>query len=1142
MTFQCKETANHAELRSGDWIVTGAGGGGGSKSSSPTEAPNSLRSTASVSMLYLIGEGEVEGCPNGLFRDVYFDDTPIQNADGTFNFKNVILDFRHGTLSQTSIPGFDGIESEFEGSGTLKAALGPATRTIVNPEADAVSIRVATPQMQEFDDKGNIFGSSVWFRIEISANGGAFQVVAEPNINGKTTSGFQRSYTFALPKPATSWQIRLTRLSPDSTTSKVQNDIIWQAFRPIVYSKLRYPMSNLLKVGLNAEDFPNGLPKKVSIREKQSKIKIPSNYNPVTRAYTGVWDGLFNFAYSDNPAWIFYDLLIDDVYGAGSRISADNVDKWELYRIGQYCDELVPDGKGGFEPRFRISCYIDNADKAYNVLNTIASVFRGMLYCEENVIIPVADIPESPVAIYTDANVIQEVDDQGRITKPCFTYSGTARTARHTAVLVEWSDPNDFYKTKPAYYQDDDLVARFGYHELQLIEFGCYSHGQAIRAAKWRIETEKRETEIVSFPVGSEGATERPGRIIQIADKNRAGVRAGGRIISVVNPTLIELDKFPDNIPLGQNTLTLLNLDTGLPESRLLLSRTGNFVTLASPFSFTVQPGYVWAINNQNLPLQSFKVLLATEVSKGTYEISALKYSINKYAAIEQDIEIEDPKISILPSLNETPSPPGAITPTESLYDSGAAGVRAKLYLDFAISPSVGVIRNEIEYRPRRFDGGWTALAAPVEGFFEWLNVPPDTYDFRVRAVNALGLSSEWIYSQFTAQGLAAPPSAPTNFVIGASNLAGTALLQWDKSPDLDVVTGGKFIVKFTASSGVVNWSDGFEVAVISGASTSAQVPLMEGRYLIKSNDSYGVESTDFAIVSSSGLVFAQTNIFANVSESPTFGGSKVGCNVVGSSLQLSTTDFWDGKAGNWDDIPGNWDDQFGAIDWDSITGNWDSVPGFWDGSTGNAPVTPSGIYEFAAPVSLGGVYKCRITPILLSRCVSQSSFWDSFTQDWDSVSGTWDGDIPTGSTAILQIAVSQDNGVSYGAWQNLVLGDYSGSDFKFRLLLSTTDSSVNISVEQLGVIVDMPDRIESGSTTTSASAAVLVNFARAYHPSAVSASKVVVNATIIAPSLGEYVDVSSVTNSGFTLNARNSAGNRIAKQVHWQARGFGIA
>lgn len=1140
MTFLFSQSDEHAEIRSGDWIVTGAGGGG-SKSQTPTEAPNSLRSSASVRVLYLIGEGEVEGCPNGLYRDVLFEDTPIQNADGTFNFKNVLLDFRHGTLAQTAITGFDGIESEFEGGGTVKTSLGPITRTITNSDADAVSLRFATPQMQEVDDKGNIYGSSVWFRIEISANGGAFQVVAEPNISGKTTSGFQRSYTFNLPKPATSWQIRVTRLTPDSTTSKVQNELIWQAFSPIIYTKLRYPLSSLLAITLNAEDFSGGVPKKVSIRLRQAKIKIPSNYNPNTRTYTGIWDGNFLYGFSDNPAWIFYDLLTDDIYGCGSRIEAANVDKWALYSIGQYCDELVPDGKGGFEPRFRISCYIDNADKAYNILNTLASVFRGMIYCEENVITVTADVPDTPVMVYSDANVIQQVDDQGRIVKPCFNYSGSSRTARHSVVLVEWSDPNDLYKTKTAYYQDDEALARYGYRETKIVEFGCYSHGQALRAAKWLVETESRETEVVNFSVGSDGMVARPGQIIQIADKTRAGVRAGGRIISVVNPLLIELDAFPANIPLGQNTLVLMNLDTGLPESRVLLSRTGNFVTLASAFSFTVLPGYVWAISNQNLPLQTFKVLLAKEVGKATYEISATKYSINKYAAIEQGISIDEPVINVLPDINQTPLPPGAVTPTETLYDSGAAGVRSKLYLDFTLSPSVGVVRNEIEYKPRSFDSGWTALAAPVEGFYEWLNVPPDTYNFRIRAVNAIGLASEWVESTFTAQGLSAPPTVPTNFVIGASNSAGTALLQWDKSPDLDVVTGGKFIIKFTAAVGTVSWLDGFEVAIVAGASSSTPVPLMEGRYLIKSVDSYGVESASFAVVDSSGLVFQQSNIFIDVTESPTFSGPKTGCGIIGSALQLSTTDFWDAKAGLWDSITGNWDDQFGQINWDSIAGNWDSVAGFWDGSTGNAPVTPSGIYEFASPVNLGGVYKCRITPKLVSRCVSQSSFWDSNQGLWDSLGGTWDGDVPTGATATLQIAISQD-GTTYGDWQNFVLGDYSGWAFRFRVLLETTDSTINISVEQLGVIVDMPDRIESGSVTTSTSAAVTVNFARAYHPSAATASRVIVTGNIIAASVGDYIDVSSVTNSGFALSVRNSVGTRIAKQVHWMARGFGMA
>jgi hypothetical protein len=268
-----------------------------------------------------------------------------------------------------------------------------------------------------------------------------------------------------------------------------------------------------------------------------------------------------------------------------------------------------------------------------------------------------------------------------------------------------------------------------------------------------------------------------------------------------------------------------MNLDTGLPESRVLLSRTGNFVTLASAFSFTVLPGYVWAISNQNLPLQTFKVLLAKEVGKATYEISATKYSINKYAAIEQGISIDEPVINILPDINQTPLPPGAVTPTETLYDSGAAGVRSKLYLDFTLSPSVGVVRNEIEYKPRSFDSGWTALAAPTEGFYEWLNVPPDTYNFRIRAVNAIGLASAWVESTFTAQGLSAPPTVPTNFVIGASNSAGTALLQWDKSPDLDVVTGGKFIIKFTAAIGVVS--------LAAQASTSATVFKTIGRNMI---------------------------------------------------------------------------------------------------------------------------------------------------------------------------------------------------------------------------------------------------------------------------------------------------------------------
>lgn len=1144
MSTEIQRTEHGAIVR-GDFWAIGSGGGkssgksGGKSGSTPQEDPNSARSRDTASILFLIGEGEIEGFPNNdILRNTFLDEVVIQNPDGTLNFKDVAVEYRPGTQNQDHIAGFTDVEAETQVGVKVSQTLGSIVRTLNDANADAVSIRLMTPQMQTIDEKsGDVRGGRVDFRIEVAIVGQGYRTYVESAFEFKVTSPYARSYRIPLPKPASSWQIRVTRLTADTNSTRISDELYWQSYKSIIEAKLRYPNSALFGIRINAEQFRQ-IPK-VSVRVRGLKFLVPSNYDPIARTYTGVWNRVFQTRYTNNPAWVFYGLLIDDVYGCGKYLDISQVDVDAMYAIAQYCDQLVPDGFGGWEPRFVCNAYVSSQEEAYNLLNTLAGAFRGMIYWAGGRVTAVQDSPANPVRIYTETGVLQETDEQGRITSPPFSYSGTSRKARHTVALVSYSDPNDFYRPKIEYVEDRDGIARHGYRETQVTAFGCTSRGQANRVGRWLLYTERLETETVTFTVGSLGAIARPGEIIQTTDPTRAGsVQWGGRIASATT-TQVTLDRAVTLVSGKTYTLRVYRLDDGTIESRSVTTGAGSQTVLSVSPAFSLLPvtHSEWLLSANDLQPEAWRVLTVVEKAVHQYQITAIEHNASKFNAIDSGYALEVQTISQLPNLLQPPSPPRSVTILESLYGSGAAGIRTKIDINFAASDSPGIDRYQIEYRNLNDPAGYAVLAqaSPANLSYSWENVQPGLYNFRICAINQLGNRSNYVEATKQIAGLQTAPQDVKNFTLTRSG--NQALLRWDRHPDLDVQTGGYFRIKFTTKTASFTWADGLDLPIVSGASSNAIVPLSIGTYMIKAVDSSGNESLNFASVSSSFAVAVGMNAIVSRIEHPAFPGNRINAAVNSGVLQLGSITLFDAQPGLFDSTSGLFDSTQVADTFDSESGLFDSITGFFDNTNAITEIATAGTYEFSSPIDLGSVFVCQISASVSAAIASNRDIFDGRDLLFDSQPGNFDGDNISGATATLQIATSQ-NGTTYSSWSNFTIGEYVGRAFRFQLLLNTTSQNTNILVDQLSVSVDMPDRDEQGAST-STGAIQTIAFARAFW----TGSTPVIGITLIGQANGDYFVLSNITNSSFQIEVFSASGVSFpGRAFNWLARGFGQA
>ncbi|STW43852.1 gp24 [Klebsiella variicola] len=729
--------------------------GGGSKQRTPTEQPDDLQSVAKAKILLALGEGEFAGGLTG--EDIYLDGTPLENADGSQNFSGVSWEFRPGTQAQTYIQGIPGTENEIS-VGAEVSSKTAWTHTFTNTQLSAVRVRLKWPSLMKQEDDGDVVGNTVKYAIDLQTEGGAWQTVLETTVTGKTTSGYERSHRIDLPHAGSTWTLRLRKISPDANSVKVGDVMTLQSYTEVIDAKLRYPNTALLYIEFDSSQFNGSIPQ-ISCEPRGRVIRVPDNYNPETREYTGVWTGGFKWAWTDNPAWIYYDIVIADRFGLGNRLSSANISKWTLYQIAQYCDQLVPDGRGGdgMEPRYTCNVYVQERNDAYTVLRDFAAIFRGMTCWNGEQIVVQADMPRDVDFTYTRANIVG---------KP--RYSSSSSQVRYTNALVSWSDPDNAYADamEPAFIPE--LVSRYSFNQLEMTAIGCTRQSEAHRKGLWGILTNNKDR-MVEIDVGLDGRIPQPGYIIALADELLAGRVNGGRI-SAVNGRVITLDRDVDAKP---GDRLQLNLPSGISQSRTIQAVNGRRqITVTTPYSETPERECVWAIESDDLFLQQYRVTGVKENNDATLTITGVAHDPDKFPRIDTGAIIDQRPVSVLPAGNQSP-PDDIVITSRSVVNQGISVETMQVNWS-AVS---GAIAYEAQWR--RNDGNWINVPRSSTTSFEVSGIYAGRYLVRVRAINAAEISSGWAYSEEkTLTGKVGEPLAP--LALATRSLVHGVLVSWE--------------------------------------------------------------------------------------------------------------------------------------------------------------------------------------------------------------------------------------------------------------------------------------------------------------------------------------------------------------------------
>lgn len=730
------------QLIQGATLIQGRKGGGGS-AHTPVEEPDDLLSVAKLKMLLAISEGEIQGELTA--QQIYLNDTPLANDNGSYNFTGVKWEFRTGTQDQSYIQGLPEIDNELSIGVQVKAA-SPWVRQFTDLNLDAVRVKLSLPVQYAYKDNGDMVGTVTRYAIDLSVDGGVWKTVVNGTFDGKTTSEYQRDHRIDLPTASSGWSVRVRRITPDSTSSKLVNAFSVFSVAEVIDSKLRYPNTALLYVELDSSQFNGSVPK-TTCKPKGKVVRVPTTYDPVTRTYNGTWTGDFKLAYTNNPAWIFYDLVLDEIYGMGNRVDATMIDKWELYSIAQYCDEKVPNGAGGTEPRFTCNVYIQSQQDAYNVLKDIAAIFRGITFWGNDQIYVKADVPQNDVDfVYHASNVIDGL----------FTYAGGTYKNRYTSCQVSWSDPQNHYSDTIEGVYDTDLVQRYGVNETQLTAIGCTSQSEAHRRGRWAILSNAKDGTI-SFGVGLDGYIPLPAEIIGVADPFRAGRQNGGRL-SAVNGLSFTLDRAVDY---AAGDRLVLNLSDGTAQTRTIASVSADkkTVKVSTPFSQVPVKGAVWAVDSDSLAIQYFRVTSIASNDDGTFTVSGVQHDPNKYRYIDDGVKIDPAPITV--------TPPGVMKAPQNILITETDHVAQGLTVA-SMQVTWDKVDNAISYAAqwRKDNGDWVNVGQVSSQGFTIQGIYTGVYDVRVRAINAMDVSSPWGYAESTTlNGKVGKPGMPVNLI-----------------------------------------------------------------------------------------------------------------------------------------------------------------------------------------------------------------------------------------------------------------------------------------------------------------------------------------------------------------------------------------
>lgn len=1064
--------------------LVGYGGGGGkdgSAGSSATEAPDSLRNTSIAKIVDLISTGPIVGPVNG-YQSIFVNDTPLQNADGSMNVNISSIDFRSGTQTQDYIPGFSSVENEIAVGVELRSSTA-WVQAFSNLDLSAVRLRLSVSGLSKADTStGDINGYYVEYAIDLATDGGSYQTVMDAAFDGKTTSEYQRSVRINLGKATTGWSIRVRRITPNANSASIADKTNVVSYTEIIDAKFRYPMAAVMGIQVDARQYQN-IPTR-SYRMQGRIIRVPDNYDPVARTYTGIWTGNFKLAYTNNPAWIMYDLMTHDIYGLGKRITDAQIDKWGLYNIGVYCDQMVSNGRGGLEPRYTCNLYVQKQVAAYKLLQDIASIFNGLAYWAGGQIVVTCDMPADPDFTYTAANVLNGV----------FKRVGSAKRTRYTVALVSWNDLTDNGRQKVESVFDTDGIKRYGIVQTQISAFGCTSQSEAQRKGRRALLLSKLLTDAITFSVSLDYLRTKPGGIIRISDPARMGRRNGGRIRTATTNT-VTLDKAP--LIAAGDKLTC-HLPTGIPETQIVLSVSGDTVTIASTWSVVPQAESIWSVDNADLVVPLAKVVSIKEKGKLEFEITAVSHEPSIYSAIDSGTKINPAPQTVVPSRYQVPPKNVRF----STYVTTGQGVSYTTLIiawdaaDKAVGYTVQWRRNNGEW----VDAGQTSsLSVEVRGIYA------GTYVARVIAVNSIKILSQPfqtnpIYVSANSIPLPTVPNVGTNFISGLTQIT------WDV-----IVDFRQSLVDYEIRIGPT-WASAQVLGRTSGTNFTA---VGDGTYWIAAHYLDVGSSSDIYSSPPASIVIAGATLTKNVIQA--FSEAATGWSgVLSSNTAVLNGELILSGIGN-------------ILAEPSILTVGDVL---WYGG-----IAASGEYDLPAAhtINISRVAPCNV---LMSYTPRGQSIHDNVLNiaDFLNVSDLLGAALGANVNIQPQIATAGANGI-FGAWQNFVPGIYNAKHFKARVLLASNDPQVIAVLSDLLFSVDVPDRLDAYSATTG-TGPVAVNFTPQFNGGPNGMSVPVVQATILNAQAGDDFQLSSIGVAGCTIQVVN-AGAIVVRNVNLQIQGY---
>ena len=1101
--------------------------------SNPDLPSGALSSKQFNTIVELLSEGEIEGSAtaskngvtdktstayiNSFKKDIFLNKTPILQAaasvtspqDSDFNFKDVGLDFRDGTANQTFISGIKNIETEV-GIGTEVTTTNPVTHTVTQSTINAVRVTLQFPSMQVFNDEGGIDGTEVRLLIKVIENDGTTTTAVDDTVKGRSTNAYFRDYLINLAS-GTSFpvQIRVERVTADSTDANTVNAFRFNSATEIIMKQNAYPNTAHTALRFSAEKFPRIPNRRYLIRGL--KIKIPSNSTVNAThgnlTYAGTWDGTFKASkeWCSDPAWILYDLLTNDRYGC--NIAEASLDKFSFKTVSEYSGALIDagNGDGSTEPRFSCNVNITQQTDAFHLINALCSTMRAIAFYSAGTI-----------AISQDAEgqATKYIFNNSNVTDSGFVYNGSSLKTRHTVINVQYLDLVTQELDIETVEADAATQAKYGIQTKTIKAFACTSRGQAARLGKWFLFNEQNSGETCAFTTtAAAGVLVRCGDIIEIADSLKAGVRRGGLLSSVTSTTVVVLDNSAStDIPTTNSPTISIVMPDGSVETKTISNVSGATITVSSAFSTTPNANAPYVLENSTLETTTWRVISVSENDDLTFSITALEHIEGKYAFVEDGTALPTRTIN---SLTQVLDPPVGLTATEQIVLINNKAV-SKILLDWQTQS--GAARYELHYRVN--NGSFTKIET-VSSYAEILNSEAGTYEFRLFSFNGLNEPSRNPATlTFNAVGKTAPPSDITNLTyepISDKEIR----LRWDAVPDQDVRAGGRIHIRHTPKTdGTGTFQDATDLVFgLSGASTEKIVSLLEGEYILKTQDDgdrFSTGETSLVIDKPEAQPKLLVQARREDQDDPKFQGSKtnIGFDSGTNSISLAGT--------------GNFDS---STDIDSET-SIDDIGG----------VSSTGTYLFNETLDLGAVFSLDLRKIIQTDSVYSSDLIDSVT-DIDARQD-FDGTASVDTNAEVFVQTSQD-GSSYSGFQKFANGTFKGRAFKFKCVLSTKDTNQDIRVSQLGYFAEFQRRTEQSTTTIASGAgAKSISFNSPFFTGTsallgANSNPPAIGITAFNMASGDFFELSSITGTGFTVHFKNSSGSSVDRNFNFTAIGF---